>query len=84
MANSKEVASIAKQTLIDEDFARHVCDVLVSYGITNSDSSEEWLEPMDCSFDRKDSLYMVRNMEIKTQYISVLNIVVEKSKVVKK
>ena len=73
MANSKEAASIAKQTLIDEDFARHVCDVLVSYGIGNSDSSAEWSEPMDCSFDCKDSLYMVRNMEIKAQHISVLN-----------
>ena len=72
-ANSKEAASIAKQTLIDEYFARHVCDVLFSYGISNSDSSEEWLEPMDCSFDRKDSLYMVRNMEIKAQHMSILN-----------
>ena len=75
-ANSKEAASIAKQTLIDEDFARHVCDVLVSYGISNSDSSAEWLEPMDCSFDRKDSLYMVRSMEIKAQHISVLKIAI--------
>ena len=73
MANSKEVASIAKQTLIDEDFARHVCDVLVSYGISNSDSSAEWLEPMECYFDRKYPLDMVCNMEIKAQHISVLN-----------
>ena len=73
MATSKEAASIIKQTLIDEDFARHVCDVLVSYGKYNNDSSEEWLEPTDCFFDRKDYLYMVRNMEIESQHISVLN-----------
>ena len=71
-ANSKEAASIIKQTLIDEDFARHVCDVLVSYGISNTDSTAERLEPPDCPFDREDCLN-VRNMEIEAQHISVLN-----------
>ena len=69
-ANSKEAASIIKQTLIDEDFARHVCDVLVSYSIRNRDSTAELLEPPDCSFDDEDYLYMVRNMEIEAQHIS--------------
>ena len=72
MTNSKEAASIIKQTLIDEDFARHICDVLVSYGISNTDSTAERLEPPDCPFAREDCLN-VRNMEIEAQHISVLN-----------
>ena len=72
MTNSKETASIIRQTIIDEDFARHICDVLVSYGIRNRDSTAELLDPSDCSFDREDSLYMVRNSNIEAQLRSVL------------
>ena len=72
MTNSKETASIIRQTIIDEDFARHICDVLVSYGIRNRDYTAELLDPPDCSFDREDSLYMVRNSNIEAQHRSVL------------
>ena len=72
MTNSKEAASIIRQTVIDEDFARHICDVLVSYGIRNRDYTAELLDPPDCSFDREDSLYMVRNSNIEAQHRSVL------------
>ena len=73
MTNSKETASIIRQTIIDEDFARHICDVLVSYATRNRDYTAELLEPPDCSFDREDSLYMVRNSNIAAQHRSVLN-----------
>ena len=73
MTNSKEAASIIRQTVIDEDFARHIYDVLVSYGIRNRDYTAELLDPPDCSFDREDSLYMVRNSNIEAQHRSVLD-----------
>ena len=75
MTNSKDAASIIRQTVIDEDFARHICDVLFSYGISNIESTVEWLEPPDFSFDREDSLYMVRNSNIEAQHRSVLKII---------
>ena len=68
-ANSKEAASIIRQTLTDEDFAKHICDVVVSFGVSNRDSTGESLEPPDCSSDREDSLYTVCNMEIEAQHI---------------
>ena len=76
MTNSKEAASIIRQTIIDEDFARHICDVLVSYGIKNRDSTAELPEPPDCYFNREDSLYMVRNSNIEAQHRFLLNIYV--------